>query len=316
MRRDLYEKVDGQKAADSKPEESPLLPGSVKMNREANTSDKDVVFIKNHFNHLDFVNMSSEIDLHMKYSDFASINKSNGMISESHAHFSGQFHLGELIYSKGGFDVTMMKITLKTHVLLIETDFFGYAESEADKSHLSVKPLVSKTAAILSVYEDPAETPSNVLLSIQQNNSTNSSLAPLSRIRRGNSVVAEVWQKAGPAKLSVILPVILFQKKVLGIKIKGTAHVSVKDEKGLQIEVEGKLAIGSKSFTVFNKTYKQNQLEEGKEIHVGSQLKIKIVSNCFSFPIQLGEGIRRVGEGVGGDYLPCQTFQASKVSKR
>ena len=316
MRRDLYEKVDGQKAADSKPEESPLLPGSVKMNREANTSDKDVVFIKNHFNHLDFVNMSSEIDLHMKYSDFASINKSNGMISESHAHFSGQLHLGELIYSKGGFDVTMMKITLKTHVLLIETDFFGYAESEADKSHLSVKPLVSKTAAILSVYEDPAETPSNVLLSIQQNNSTNSSLAPLSRIRRGNSVVAEVWQKAGPAKLSVILPVILFQKKVLGIKIKGTAHVSVKDEKGLQIEVEGKLAIGSKSFTVFNKTYKQNQLEEGKEIHVGSQLKIKIVSNCFSFPIQLGEGIRRVGEGVGGDYLPCQTFQASKVSKR
>ena len=316
MRRDLYEKVDGQKAADSKPEESPLLPGSVKMNREANTSDKDVVFIKNHFNHLDFVNMSSEIDLHMKYSDFASINKSNGMISESHAHFLGQLQLGELIHSKGGFDVTMMKITLQTHVLRIETDYFGYAESEADKFHLFVKLVVSKTAAILSVDGDPAETPSNVSLSSQQNNSTNSSLVPLSRVRRGNSVVAQVWQKAGPTKLSVILPVTLFQKKVLGIKIKGTAHVSVKDEKGLQIEVEGKLAIGSKSFIVFNKTYKQNQLEEGKEIHLGSQWKIKIVSSCFSFPIQLGEGIRWVGEGVGGDYLPRQTFQASKVSKR
>ena len=310
MKRDLYVKVDGQKGADSKPEESPLLPGSVKMNREANTSDKDAVFIKNHFNHLDFANMSSEIDLHMKYSDFASINKSNGMISESHAHFWGQLPLGELIHSKGGFDVTMMKITLKTHVSLIETDYFGYAESEADKFHLFVKLVVPKTAAILSVEEDP------VSLSSQQNNSTNSSLVPLSRVRRGNSVVAQVWQKAGPTKLSIDLPVTLFQKKVLGIKIKGTAHASVKDEKGLQIEVEGKLAIGSKSFTVFNKTYKQNQLEEGKEIHEGSQWKIKIVSYCFSFPIQLGEGIRQVGEGVVGDFLPRQTFQASKVSKR
>ena len=316
MKRDLYVKVDGQKAADSKPEESPLLPGSVKMNREANTSDKDAVFIKNHFNHLDFVNMSSEIDLHMKYSDFASINKGNGMISESHAYFSGQLHLGELTHSKGGFDVTVMKITLKSHVSLIETDYFGYAESEADEFHLFVKLVVPKTAAILSVDEDPAETPSNVSLSSQQNNSTNSSLVPLSRVRRGNSVVAQVWQKAGPTKLSVIHPVTLFQKKVLGIKIKGTAHVSVKDEKGLQIEVEGKLAIGSKSLTVFSKTYKQKQLEEGKEIHLGSQWKKKIVSNCVLFPIQLGEGIRGVGEGLGGDFLPRQTFQASKVSKR
>jgi len=84
----------------------------------------------------------------------------------------------------------------------------------------------------------------------------------------------------------------------------------------LQIEVEGKLAIGSKSFTVFSKTYKQKQLEEGKEIHEGRQWKIKIVSDCFLYPIQLGEGIRRVGEGLGGDFLPRQMFQASKVSKR
>jgi len=112
-------------------EESPLLPGYLKMHREANTSDKDAVVIKNHFNRLDFVNMSSEIDVDMKYSDIASINKSSGMISESHAYFSEQLNLGEPIHSKGDFNVTVMKITLKSHVSLIETDYFGYAESKA-----------------------------------------------------------------------------------------------------------------------------------------------------------------------------------------
>ena len=211
------------------------------------------------------------------------------MISESHAYFSGQLHLGELTHSKGGFDVTVMKITLKSHVSLIETDYFGYAESEADEFHLFVKLVVPKTAAILSVDEDPAETPSNVSLSSQQNNSTNSSLVPLSRVRRGNSVVAQVWQKAGPTKLNVNLPITLFQKKVLGIKIKGTTHVSVKDKKGLQIVVKIKLAIGRTSFTVLSKTYKRKQLQKGKGTTTGRQWKRKIVSCCFSSPIQLGE---------------------------
>ena len=291
MKRDLYEKVDGQKAAESKPEESPLLPGYVKMHREANTLDKDAVVIKNHFNRLDFVNMPSEIDLDMKYSDIASINKSSGMISESHAYFSEQLNLGEPIHSKGGFNVTVMKITLISHVSLIETDYFGYAESKAVRFHLFVKLVVPKTAAILSVDEDPTETPSNVSSSSQQHNSTNSSLAPLSRVRRGNIVVAQVWHKAGPTKLNVNLPVTLFQKKVLGIKIKGTAHVLVKDKKGLQIQVKVKLAIGRKSFTVLSKTYTRKQLQQGKGTTTGFQLKRKIVSYCFSFPIQL--------EGVG-----------------
>ena len=52
VKSDLYEDVDGVKATGSKaldPEESLLLPGSVRMHREANTSDKDAVAIKNHF---------------------------------------------------------------------------------------------------------------------------------------------------------------------------------------------------------------------------------------------------------------------------
>ncbi|KAK2565408.1 hypothetical protein P5673_010459, partial [Acropora cervicornis] len=41
LKRDLCECVDGQKANILEPEESPLLPRSVKMHREANTTDKD-----------------------------------------------------------------------------------------------------------------------------------------------------------------------------------------------------------------------------------------------------------------------------------
>jgi len=84
LKRDLYECVDGQKANILEPEESPLLPRSVKMHREANTTDKDKVTIKNHFDHTDFDDMLSDIDLDLKYSDTALINKSNGMVSEGH----------------------------------------------------------------------------------------------------------------------------------------------------------------------------------------------------------------------------------------
>ena len=48
-------------------------PSSMKMHRQANTSDKDTVLIKNHFDRSDFVNMSSEIELDMDYSNVALI---------------------------------------------------------------------------------------------------------------------------------------------------------------------------------------------------------------------------------------------------
>jgi len=44
LKRDLYEDVDGQKFAsgsEPSPENSPLLPGDVKVHRKADTSDKE-----------------------------------------------------------------------------------------------------------------------------------------------------------------------------------------------------------------------------------------------------------------------------------
>ena len=65
------------------PEDSPLLPNLVKMHREARTSDNESVFIKNHFDRSDFVDVSSDVDLNLEYSGFASINKSNRMVSDT-----------------------------------------------------------------------------------------------------------------------------------------------------------------------------------------------------------------------------------------
>ena len=290
VKRDVYEDVDGKKTTGSKPEESPLLPGPVKMHREANTLNKEAISIKNHFNRSDFANMSSEIDLDLNYTDFASINKSNGMVFESLAYFSEQLNLGESIQTQGGFDVTMMNITVKSQVSLIETHPFGYAELEAVGLHLFVRLIVPKTAAILSVEEKPAEevsgasnlipTPSNYSLSIRQHNSTNSSLSSPKRFRRANQnrVVAQVWSKASSTYPRANLPITLFEKKVIGIRVKGTAHVSLKNQNGLEIEVKVMISVGGRSLTLFSKKYRRNELGRGIPTRRQYQWNPKIVS--------------------------------------
>ncbi|KAJ7389125.1 hypothetical protein OS493_033447 [Desmophyllum pertusum] len=160
LKRDLYEDVDGVKVTESQavnPEDSPLLPGSVKMHREANTSDKDALLIKNHFDRADFLNMSSDIDLDLEYSDFAFINKSNGMVTESHAYFSEQLNFGEQIHFEGGDGASVMKITLTSHVSLIESNsiYFGYVEAEAVNFHFFVKLVVPKSKPTFSVNRHP-----------------------------------------------------------------------------------------------------------------------------------------------------------------
>ena len=255
VQRDLYEDVDGKTGTGSKPidpEMSPLLPGFVKMHREANTSDKDSISIKNHFDSSDFVNMSSEIDLDMKYSDFASINKSNGMITESYFFFSEQLDIGELIDNKGGLNSSKIKINLKSHVSLTETNYFGYAESETVNFHLFVKLVVLKTKASVSVKEEPAEeiplvndsnssqTLSNFSLSHEQNNSTNSSITPLRRFRRayGSKLICKIWKDSDPLYLSFSYALNLFEKKVIGIKVSADASISVKDTTGgVQVDI-------------------------------------------------------------------------------
>ena len=290
VKRELYEDVDGKKTAASKPEESPLLPGPVKMHREANTSNKEAILIKNHFDRSDFANLSSEIDLNLKYSDFASISKSNGMVSESVAYFSEQLDLGEEIYIQGGFNVTMMKVTVKSKVSLVETHPFGYAELEAVSLHLFVRLIVPNTAPTLSVDEKPAKevsgvsyvipTPSNFSLSSRQHNSTNSSFTARKRFRRAsqNTVVAKVWSKASSTYPTVNVPIKLFERKFIKIPVKGTAYVSLTNRNGLEIEAKVKISVGSKSLTVFSKKYRKNELAKGLPIERQHEWNAKIVS--------------------------------------
>lgn len=77
VKRDLYEDVDGERVSpesELNPERSLLCPGAVRMHRKANTSDENEVLIQNNFNRSDLVNVSSEIDLDISYSDLMFVN--------------------------------------------------------------------------------------------------------------------------------------------------------------------------------------------------------------------------------------------------
>ncbi|XP_068707581.1 uncharacterized protein [Montipora foliosa] len=128
LKRELYENVDGQEATKSKPlypEDSPLLPGSVKMHREANTSDENTLVIKNHFDRKNFIDMSPDIDLDLKYTDIALINKSNGMMSESHLNLSKQLNFGEEMRNNANLNINQRKITLTSHASRVEGFFWN-----------------------------------------------------------------------------------------------------------------------------------------------------------------------------------------------
>lgn len=199
LKRHLYEDVDGIKGAGFNsihPEESLLLPRPVKMHREANTSDKDIIRIRNHFNNSDFTNTSSEvdIDMNMTYSDFATVNKSSGMILESSSHFYTELNLGEFIDNNGGRNdtiSTIMKVNLTRHLWLVETENFDFLKINPN---VFVKLKVSK-ASTFSLNEtekfpynatNSSEIPTNFSAPMQQHNSTNSSITSLKRVRRAN----------------------------------------------------------------------------------------------------------------------------------
>ena len=263
MKRDLYEKVDGKERPGLKPEESSMAPGSVKMHREANTSDKDSVLIKNHFTRTDVPGISSEVDLNLKYADSAVIKKSNGMVSESHVYFSEQLNLGEQIRGESGFDVTMMKITVKSHASLTETLYFGYNDSQAASFQLFVRLIVQKqeAASLLSVNDTESQTSSNVSVSSEEQIA-----APLQRSRRSvyhnvsnanASLIAEIWRRIGPVCLNVKNASTVFDRRILGIRVRAIAYLSVHiDEVGMPlIQVKLRLVVGRLSFTVLIKNY-------------------------------------------------------------
>ncbi|CAH3108364.1 unnamed protein product, partial [Porites lobata] len=257
VKRDLYEKLDGKTTGSNSlsPEQSPLLPQSVRMHREANTSDKGTVSIQNHFDGSDFVGMPSGVDMDMKYSDSALIKKSNGMVSESRVYFSEQLNLGGEIDGQSGGGVPTMKVTLMSRISLVETEYFGFADLETDD--LFVKLVVRKATARISVNNTQSE-------SSEQSNSGNASLK---RSRRSvyynvsnvnESLVAEIWDRIPPVCLFVNRTTfLLLNKTVLGVRVKLLASLTVNiDGVGIpQIEVELTLQIGVRLFTVYSRNF-------------------------------------------------------------
>ena len=283
VQRNLYEDVDGQKAADSNSpdyEESPLLPCSVKMHRQAVTSDKNVVLIRNHFDRADFKDLSSEIDLDLKYSDSAFINKSNGMITESRAYFSEQLNFGEPIHSNSSSDVRSLKVAMTSLVTIIELPkYFEQAESERVKVHLFASLPLPKSKSTFSVKETQKVetgravsnltlTPSETPLVNQTYDSNNSSNTLLTRSRRSTNL------DFGSSST-------LFQKKVLGIMVKVTARFKVQE--GDKVSGTAVLHIGRFDTKLFDEEYKWRQLQRQQPFRRSYSFSKTIVSASSLF---------------------------------
>ena len=245
LERDLYEDIDGQKLSLTKqlnPEDSLRVPGAVKMHREANTSDNGFVFIKNHFDRSDLVNFKPATDMGIAYNDQASVNKSNGMVTESHAFLSEQLNFGTPMRTNSGVNVTMLNTTVFSHVTLIETRAFNFAEAEMVRIQYSFVKLVEPGAK--NTYQ-----PSN-----SSQKSTNSSTyaqnisSPLdgSLTRRKRSI-SETFKKR----------IKLFHKEVIGIDISGEGKVWVeaKVKEAMEIGVEVILKFGDLAVEVLHRTY-------------------------------------------------------------
>ena len=262
LQRNLYEDVDGQKATDSNSpdyEESPLLPCSVKMHRQAVTSDKNVVLIRNHFDRADFVNLSSEIDFDLKYSDSAFINKSNGMITESRSYFSEELNFGDQIHSNdSSSDVRSLKVAMTSLVTIFELpNYFKQVESERVKVHLFVSLSLPKSKSTFSVKEtrkvQTGRAVSNLTMARNQTyDSTNLSSILLTRSRRSTHLAYSGSNT-------------LFQKKVLGIIVKATARYEVQE--GVKVRETVVLRIGRFDTTLFDKEYTWSQLQRRQPSH-------------------------------------------------
>ena len=260
VQRNLYEDVDGQKVADSNSpdyEESPLLPCSVKMHRQAVTSDKNVVLIRNHFDRADFVNLSSEIDFDLKYSDSAFINKSNGMITESRAYFSEELNFGEPIHSNSSSDVRSLKVSMTNLVTIIELPkYFEQVESEKVKVHLFESLSLPNSKGTFSVKEtrkvQTGRAVSNLTLTPSENplvnqtyDSNNSSSILRTRSRRSTHLAFDYSET-------------LFQKRILGINVKAIARYKV--QQGVKVRETVVLHIGRFDTTLFDEEYTWSQL--------------------------------------------------------
>lgn len=308
LKRDLYEDVDGEKSEQLNPEKSPRVPGAVKMHRVDNTSDKDVVFIKNRINRSDLVNFTSAIDMNMAYSDSASINKSNGMVTESHAFLSEQMNFGTPIHTKSGSDVTMMDITVFSHVTLIETDVLYFAEVEMIRTQSFVK-LIVPGAKNADPPSNSSHMPSSNGSAFTKNISTPTTSSMNGSLARRKRYISN---RAYPVRILTRISetfekrIELFNKEVIGINISGEAKVwAEKVHKDLEIGVKVILKFGDLpvAVEVLNYTYAwkagskaEDSVKESRNKEIVRVFYITLFS-IFCFKQIIGFGIYLVAYG-------------------
>lgn len=312
LKRDLYEDVDGQKFAsgsEPRPENSPLLPGDVKVHRKANTSDKDAIFVQKYFNSKD-LNASSEMNVEFEYSDFAVINKSNGMVTESRAYLSEQLNFGEPIHTKDGDHVTMLKIHLFSQVSLMEqinSLYFRKTESEGIAFHLFVRLFVPNSRAIenndnefgWSPTNSSQMSPNNGSYSGELHNSTNSSSLSVKRRNRRAAEPIVISQTAYEQTISLNVDQVqdawsqasnlpsleekfqLFKKEVIGVNVTGEGRVSM-EPYSQKIEVGFYIKIGPNDWEeIFHDIFQGKDLTNGEVIKREFNLAKTIVSCCL-----------------------------------
>ena len=304
VKRDLYEDVDGERVSpDSElsPEQSLLCPGAVRMHRKANTSDENEVLIKNNFNRSDLVNVSSEVDLDIAYSDLMFINKSNGMVTESRAYLSEQLNFGEPIRSKSGSDVTTMNVTLLSNIVLTEANpracgYHAYEEFAAVDIDAFVKLLLAQFDGHFVINEKQVEVASDcsnasgsfINESHCSENSTTPSQSPVRRTRRGG-FVRRGWKGLNRQIIPVMIykSPTLFVKKVIGINVKGETNVWLSPKHGHSFElgVGFSLQFGSLSVQLFHDSFDDKQIKRGLEIRIRREWEKRFVSIFLSVEI-------------------------------
>lgn len=297
VKQDLYEDVDGKRVNpknELNPEISPLFPGAVKMHRKANTSDKTAVLIENHFNRTDLVNVSSEIDLDMTYSDLMFINKTNGMVTESRAYLSEQLNFGEPIHSKSGFDITKMNVTLLSKITLIEdspsSSHLADAEFAAVKTRAFVKLVLPKSDAYFTLNEKPVEA-ANICLNSSgssfndsdcSNTNTTGPHSTVKRTRRAGRFTRNRWNGLNKQSLRATIrrTPTLFEKKVIGINVKGETNVwlTPKHRHRFEVGVGFTLRFGSLSVGLFHKRFNDQQIKRGSFIRIRNKWEKRFVS--------------------------------------
>lgn len=310
LKRDLYEDVDGQKFAsgsEPSPDHSPLIPGDFKVHRKANTSDKEAVFIQKSFNSKDLLNVSSEIDVEFEYSDFALINKSNGMVTESRAYLFEQLNFGKPIHTKDGDHVTMLKINLFSQVSLIDqfnSLYFGKAELEGIALQLFVRLVAPNSRAVNNNDNEFGRSPTNSSLMSPHNgsysgelhNSTNSTFLSVKRRNRRAArpivqalsetallgsfgQVQDAWSQASHLP-SLEESFELFKEEVIGVDVAGEGRLSM-EPYSQKIEVGFYIKIGSYDWEkILHDSFQGKDLTNGEVIKREYNWEKTIVSCC------------------------------------